>query len=161
MLCSGILDNCHRGVVLSYLFGKFWRLIKFGSVGGSVMLIAMGLLYVLVDVLGVQPTVAYVIQAVVAINLNFILNYSFTWSDRRVAKGNWRRFLRNWLAFLSTRLVTIPLNTILFTILEQFIHYLLATGTTILIVTIFNYLVNDKFVFKVKELSPAEPVDLD
>jgi putative flippase GtrA len=135
--------------VLDSLLHKYGRFIKFACVGGSVMLTAMGLLYLLVDVIGLPPTLAYVIQAVVAINLNFSLNYLITWSDRRAGRGNWRRFLRSWLAFLSTRLITIPLNTILFTVLDLLMHYLIANIFTVIVVTIFNFVVNDKFVFTV------------
>jgi putative flippase GtrA len=135
--------------VLGSLLRRYGRFIKFGCVGGSVMLTGMALLYLLVDVFGLPSTVSYVIQAVVAINLNFSLNYLITWSDRKTGRRNWQRFLRNWTAFLSTRLITIPLNTILFTILDRLVHYLIAGVFTVVVVMIFNYLVNDRFVFTI------------
>ena len=43
------------------------RMIKFGLIGGGVFAIAQGIMYLLIDVLGMSTIVAYVIQAVIAV----------------------------------------------------------------------------------------------
>jgi len=123
------------------------RMIKFGLIGGGVFAIAQGIMYLLIDVLGMSTIVAYVIQAVIAVHLNFGLNYAITWSDRKVG-DRWRQLIRNWLAFLVTRLGTIAINTVLFALLNAVVHYLIANAATVLIVSIINYLVNDRFVYR-------------
>ncbi|HLV97565.1 MAG TPA: GtrA family protein [Ktedonobacterales bacterium] len=125
--------------VIRVLKGRFWG---FGLVGLSVLAGGTALLYVLVHFLGVQQNVAYFIQAVVSIEANFVLNRFFNWRDRRGP------ILTQWLKFHTTKVGTIILNQILFALLTYAgIFYLVATVICTAVITVINFITNDKYVF--------------
>lgn len=126
------------------LFAKFKRKLIFGSIGIFVMLVGYATLYLCVDVLHWNPSVAYAIQAVVSIELNFVLNYKITWRDRRDV-SIWRMLGR----FHVSRIVTIPLNQVMFNaLIWAHVNYLIANTLCIVLVTMFNFVVGDKFTFR-------------
>ena len=124
------------------------RFITFGIIGALVMLAGTGLLYVLVDILHLNKDFSYILQAIFAVNINFILNFLITWSDRRPTARNSFKILKTWIAFILTRLITIIISVIIFSILAVFVHYLLASTISILVSMVFNFTTNDKYVFK-------------
>lgn len=120
------------------------RKIVFGCVGVFVTLVGYAVMFIAVDIWHWNTSVAYVVQTVISIELNFVLNYWFTFGDRR-APGAWRRFH-------SVRLViTIPLNQALFNgLVWAGVHYLFANALCIVATTIVNYVLSDRFVFRSK-----------
>lgn len=127
------------------LLAKFKRKLIFGSVGIFVMLVGYATLFVCIDVLRWSPSVAYAIQAVVSIELNFVLSYLITWRDRR-EDTMWGAFRR----FHSVRLLlTVPLNQVLFNGLVRVgMNYLIANSLCITMAMVINYVLNDRFVFR-------------
>lgn len=120
------------------------RLWKFGLVGGLVALIGSGLLYALVDFIELEKNVAYFIQAVVSLQVNFNLNYRFTWGDRRAQGGYWSR----WLKYHTARMFSVVFNQILFFLLLSLrVHYMLALVAGIVAAIVLNYFMSDRFVF--------------
>jgi putative flippase GtrA len=119
------------------------RLLSFQLIGAGVALFGFALMALLVDGLGVHPTPAYAVQAVVSISLSFWLNRRFTWPDRHVR-------LRNALGrFLATRIVTLPLNQVVFNLLIWLgLWYLLAQAVGIVITACVNYVFGDRIVFR-------------
>jgi putative flippase GtrA/glycosyltransferase involved in cell wall biosynthesis len=123
------------------------RAVSFGLVGGFVALVGFVILYVLVEYVGLNKNLAYFIQAVVSIELNFFLNRSVTWRDRRGV--GFVSFLGMWTRFHLSRIVTVALNQVLFGAFVYIgINYLVANGLCIVIVMIINFLVGDRFVFR-------------
>lgn len=123
------------------------RAISFGLVGGFVALVSFVLLYALVQYLGLNENLAYFIQAIISIELNFFLNYSLTWRDRR--GSGFAAFAAVWGRFHLTRIVTVALNQALFTVFVFMgVHYLIANALCIIIVMAINFLVGDKFIFR-------------
>lgn len=129
------------------LLSRYARFIKFATIGFSVMVIGMILLFALVQGMNIDKSLAYAIQAIVSINLNFTLNYLFTWSDRKPEKNSARAFLRFWSKFVGSRAVGAIANGILFTILSLYINYLISNVICVLLITVFNYVMSDKLVF--------------
>lgn len=129
--------------MLQFLKMRFWG---FGLVGVGVLLGGIALLYVLVTILHVQQNIAYFIQAGASIEANFLLNRFINWRDRGGSLG------RQWLKFHTTKIATVLLNQALFAGLTYIgLHYLLATIICTGIVTVINYLSNDRFVFTTQQ----------
>lgn len=94
---------------------RYRRQLSFGVVGASVMAIGFLLLLVLTGPLGLNPHVAYLIQAVVSVELSFVLSRYWTWADRR--GRTWPAISREWRRFHASRIVSIPANQGLFSLL--------------------------------------------
>lgn len=126
------------------------RKVVFAGVGLSVMLLGYVILYVAIEVLHWHHSVAYVTQAVVSIELNFVLNYLLTWRDRREGSV-WGAFGR----FHLSRVVTFTGNQILFnTLIAAAVPYLVANTICIIGTTIVNYVVGDRFTFRKSRPQP-------
>jgi putative flippase GtrA/glycosyltransferase involved in cell wall biosynthesis len=119
------------------------RFAKFGSVGTAVLLAGLGLLTLLIEVCGLHPSIAYLLTAVFSIETNFLLNKFFVWKDKP------GKFWHHWRRFHIARLVTIPLNQLVF-------NFMIASGFTWIVATLIgqvistgvNFLGLDQFVFK-------------
>jgi putative flippase GtrA/GT2 family glycosyltransferase len=133
-------------------FKQHQRVISFGFIGVSVMILGFILLYTLVDILGMDENLAYFIQAVFSIELNFLLNHFFTWGDRRNESHAWQVFLSRWGKFHITRVVTALLSQIVFSLLIFFVHYLVANGICVVIAMIFNFVTSEKYVFSSRKV---------
>lgn len=129
---------------------RWRRQATFGLVGVTSMLVgSYGSLFLLVDILEVNPSIGYFLQAIVAIELNYVLNYFITWRDRP-AVGR-RDAVARWLKFHATRMFTVPFNLALFSVLVVLgIQYLIANTICIAVTTVLNYVAGDRFVFTAK-----------
>lgn len=126
------------------------RLGRFAVVGGAVMLGGALLLVCLVELLGVNPHLAYLIQAICSIEASFLLSRRWTWADRRGAGR--RSASGEWLRFHSSRAVTVPANQGLFSLLVGVgAGYLAANAIGIAIASAVNFLVAHHLVFRSKE----------
>lgn len=131
------------------------RAVSFGLVGGFVALVGFAILYVLVEYVVLNKNLAYFIQAIVSIELNFFLNRSVTWRDRRGA--GFASFLGMWVRFHLSRIVTVALNQVLFGAFVYIgINYLVANGLCIVFVMIINFLVGDRFVFRSRPAAASQ-----
>ncbi|MEO7001780.1 MAG: GtrA family protein, partial [Ktedonobacterales bacterium] len=123
------------------------RVTSFGFVGGFVALTGLTLQYALVQYAGLDKHVAYLIQSVVSIELNFFINNFLTWRDRR-APG-FSGLFKAWARFHLVRVFTVLLNQLLYAVLLFLgVQYLLANVLCILIILVINYWSGDKFIFK-------------
>jgi putative flippase GtrA len=128
------------------LASRYRRQLSFGVVGVAVMAVGFAVLVVLVDGLGVSPPLAYFVQAIISVELSFALSRYWTWRDRRGATrseawGEWRRFH-------GSRLVSIPANQALFSVLVMTGSSVWAANATcIALTTIVNWLVGHHLVF--------------
>jgi putative flippase GtrA len=125
---------------------RYRRQLSFGVVGAVVMAVGFLVLLGLVELAGVNPHVAYVLQAVVSVELSFVLSRSYTWRDRRGASRT--AALREWRRFHASRIVSVPANQGLFSLL------IIAGGAVavanvicIALTTVVNWLVGHHLVF--------------
>ncbi|MHA1852048.1 MAG: GtrA family protein [Candidatus Heimdallarchaeaceae archaeon] len=122
------------------------KMIKFGLVGGSVTILGALLMYLFIDILNINESVAYFIQTLIALQLNFIFNKIITWSKK---SNKLKSLVISWAKFHLVRVVTALINQLLFALLISIkIHYLFAYAITIMVCTVINYLGTDRFVFK-------------
>lgn len=123
------------------------RLIKFGCVGASGVIVNMGGLYLLTDLGNLPYFVASVIAIELSIISNFTINLLWTWSDRSEEGTVWRKFIRYHIgagvtAFLGNYLILILLT-------EVFgMHYLISNLIGIGVGTFSNYIINDLWTFR-------------
>ncbi len=126
------------------------RIGRFAVVGGVVMVAGALLLVCLIELLHVNAHVAYFIQAVFSIEASFVLSRWWTWADRRAVTRP--TVVGEWLRFHSSRLLTVPANQALFSLLVSVgVGYLAATGIGIAIASVVNFLVAHTLVFQSKE----------
>lgn len=126
--------------------GRFW---KFGLIGGSVAVFSLLFLYFLVDIVSIEKNLAYFIQAFTALQLNFNFNYRLTWPDRQ-GPNYWTA----WTKFHLARLLSLTFNQALFAVFTLLgVHYLLVSFVLLIVITAFNYLSSDLFVFQAKKIS--------
>lgn len=64
----------------------FVRFIKFGIVGGSGVFVNQGVFFVITELLKLNVSIASPIAIFCAIITNFLLNYHWTWGDRKSGK---------------------------------------------------------------------------
>ncbi len=101
------------------------RFVKFGIVGGSGVVVNLGIYFILTRGLGWQETLlgkylSYAMSVEVSILTNFILNDCWTFADRRGADRWFTRFFR----FHIVSLLGMAVNWGLF----AFLNWLIATG---------------------------------
>lgn len=120
------------------------RLFKFAVIGGIVAILGLMEMYILIEIFKVDSNISYILQSLISLQLNFVLNNRITWSDRE--GSYWKKLWK----YYTSRIGMIIVNQLIFSGLNLFIPYSFAYGTTIVMVSIFNYTVNDKFVFRTK-----------
>jgi dolichol-phosphate mannosyltransferase len=130
------------------------RLLKFGIVGLSGVIINMGILYVLSTFVGLPYFISSIIAIECSILTNFVFNLLWTWGDRKNEESIWTKFLRYHIgvagtAFLCNYLILIGLTEWLG------IQYLISNLVGIGVGTIANYLISDRWTFK---KSPGSPL---
>lgn len=124
------------------------RFLKFCVVGGSGVLVDMGLLYVFSDphMFGWGLTRSKILAAEAAIFTNFLLNDLWTFRDLAGKHaGGWAR-ARRFLGFNAICSVGVALNVILLNLLFNFAHVnrYVANAIAIVAVTGWNYWLNRK-----------------
>ncbi len=126
------------------------RLIKFGIVGASGVVVNMGGLYLLTDLAKIPYFVASVIAIELSIISNFTINLLWTWSDRSGDGSVWGKLVRYHIGAGATAFFGNYLVLILLT--ELFgMHYLLSNLIGIGVGTFSNYVINDLWTFRHKE----------
>jgi putative flippase GtrA len=128
------------------LASRYRRQLSFGVVGVSVMALGFLILLLLTGPAGLSPHVAYLIQAVVSVQLSFLLSRYWTWEDRR---GRTRAAaLREWRRFHASRIVTMPANQALFSLLIlSSASVWMANAICIALTTVVNWVVGHHLVF--------------
>lgn len=136
---------------LARLCASTWyrsRFIRFCVVGGSGVLVDMGLLYLLSDPsqLGWGLTRSKVLAGECAMLSNFLLNDAWTFGDAARTSQGWLRKLRRFLSFNVICTLGLALNVVLLNLLfnwgglNRYVANLLAIG----VVTLWNYWLNTK-----------------
>ncbi len=135
-----------------------WRLVRFGSVGASGVLVNLAVLYIGREYLfawvdgPLRLNLALALAILVATLNNFTWNRLWTWHDRRahIRRGLWvqlgQYFLAGWIG--------IGIQVALTNLLALWLHYLVANLVAIACAAVVNYLVNDVWTFR-RSLDPA------
>lgn len=127
---------------------KLEELIKFGIVGGSGVLVNMGLLFILTRFLSVRLEIASAIAIEVSIVSNFLLNNLWTFKKRDTHVPFWTRLLRY---HLVTGLAGVVNYLVLLLLVKTFgWHDMLSNLIGILIGTFINYSLNSLWTWKVR-----------
>lgn len=131
-------------------FARLYRFMSFAAIGGGVFAVGLSLQWQLVRI-GVSVTVAYTIQLLLTIWLNFELNRRITWRDRGHDK-------MAPMQFLVGRLMTAAAAFVIFVSLMQlpYMHHLIANGVSVALAMGANYVIGDRYIFRV----PSDQNDL-
>jgi len=128
--------------------GKLEEFIKFAFVGGSGVVVNMGLLYMLTRLLGVRLEIASPIAIEVSILTNFTLNNLWTFSKRETRVPFWSRLFRY---HLVTGLAGAVNYLILLLLVRSFgLHDMISNLIGILIGTIITYSLNSLWTWRVR-----------
>lgn len=125
------------------------RFLKFAIVGGSGVIVNMGLLFILSDFFHIYYILSSIIAIETSIILNFILNDIWTWADRK-KKSFIHRFIQYHVAVGITAILV---NWILLILLTEIfgLYYLISNLIGIGAGTLANYTINDLWTFNKKQ----------
>ncbi len=127
---------------------KLEEFIKFGIVGGSGVLVNMGLLFILTRLLHVRLEIASPIAIEVSILSNFLLNNLWTFRKRNTHIPFWSRLLRY---HLVTGLAGIVNYLVLLLLVNKFgMHDMISNLIGIMIGTVINYSLNSLWTWRVR-----------
>lgn len=136
------------------------RFFKFGLVGTGVMFLGLGIMIVCVDLLHINKNLAYLVQTVVSVESNFFLNAVITWRDRTR-----QQLWKSWIKFHGLKITTMIISQFLFAglllavswiqipalaVVQKF-DYVIAYFACIGIITLINFIGNDKWVFQTRK----------
>lgn len=133
------------------LQNRLLRIIKFGTVGASGVLVNSGILFFLTE----KCQFDYRISALAAIEIsiinNFIWNTWWTWSDKKVS--DYDQFFKRLFKFqFSTSIIAI-VNYALLVGLTELLHipYLISNFTGIAVGSTLNFLIGHFWVFSIEK----------
>lgn len=124
------------------------RLLRFGAVGLSGVLVNNAILFLLVERVGWDPVAGSLIATETAIANNFVLNDRWTFSDSPRQRTWWRRLLSYNLLTLGGLVMSV-LALAALTHLAH-VHYLVANVIAIGAGTAWNYISNHRWTWSLK-----------
>lgn len=122
--------------------------IKFGIVGGSGVLVNMGLLYALTRFLSIRLEIASPIAIWISILTNFFLNNLWTFKKRETIIPFWSRLFRYHLVSGLAGLVNYVILLLLVNLMGM--HDLLSNLIGIAVGTVINYSLNSFWTWRVR-----------
>ena len=125
------------------------RFIKFCIVGGSGVVVNLGLLFVLVEYVRLGENTAWLIAVLASILSNFLLNSAYTYRDHRTVSQ--REAMQRVLRYYLTSLLVTVFSFLVYK--EAMLwggQYIAATFTGIVLSTLFNYFLASKLVWRDK-----------
>lgn len=125
---------------------KYGKFIRFCIVGGSGVIVNVGLLYLLTEFAGLYYLISSAIAIETSIITNFILNNYWTWKSKH--KGFFGRLVK--FNIVSLAALVINMGILFFLTEVAGIWYILSNLIGIAVATIVNFWFNDKWTFKKK-----------
>ena len=134
------------------------RFAKFGIVGATGYVVNIVVLYVVKSIVFAGQTdylygidlilnLALICAIVCSLTSNFLLNYYWTWAERRVSNPQRKR--KAYLKYFVLSWLGIFIQVIFTNILVQFgIYYLIASVIAVGAASIANFVLNDKYTFR-------------
>jgi dolichol-phosphate mannosyltransferase len=148
---SDIRSDHPHGSLVNYLRANVFspRLIKFGIVGASGVVVNVGGLYLFTEFARIPYFVASVIAIELSILSNFTINFLWTWRDRSQEGRLWEKIVRYHIGAGATAVLG---NYLILIALTEFfgMHYMISNLIGIAVGTVSNYLINDLWTFKKK-----------
>ena len=124
------------------LRGHGFRFTAFSVIGTVVFVLGLAIQAVLTGHLHMPAIGSYMVQAVVSVELSFLLNRWITWRNRN--STFWPSLLR----FNLQKAITVVLNLVMYAILLRLgVNYLIANVLLTIAFTVVNYVGGDRFVF--------------
>lgn len=125
------------------------RFLKFCLVGGSGVIVNLGVLFVLVEFFSFGENTAWFFAVILSIFSNFILNNIFTYSDKKSPSRG--ESIRRLSYFYITSLFGMILNFLTYRAsINLGLHYMLAALVGILAATFLNFYLATKVVWRIK-----------
>lgn len=128
------------------LFGRY---LQFCIVGGSGVVVDMGVIYLLADpsMFGWNLTLSKVVAAEVALINNFVWNELWTFRELAAARGSWRQRLARFVKFNLICAAGIGLSVMLLNAQVYWLHLnvYLANFISIVLVSVWNFFMNLRF----------------
>jgi len=134
-----------------YLFKKFpnlYQFIQFGIVGTIGAIVDLGLLNLLVAVGKLDVYISAIISFTAAVISNFILNKIWTFKGVKTSKSSLYQFFQ----FMVVSMIGLGINLVVMFIFIEWagLWYNWAKIIAILVVYIWNYIINKMWTFKAK-----------
>ena len=128
------------------LFAK--QAIKYYSVGGSGVLVNLGILYALTDFMGLWYIASQVIAISISISSNFLFNRFWTFSGSIQEQRNSVMYVK----FIIVSLIGMGIQLGITSVLVEgaALYYMYAAGIGIAIAGAINYVVNRRWTFGIK-----------
>ena len=141
-------EYLHHLLRLSVRSGEFARFVKFCLVGGSGVLVNMGLLWLLTEKAGLFYALSSVFAIETSIITNYLLNYFVTFKDRQVPGA--KSFLVRLVKFNLVSLGGLVINLGILSFFTEIVgfHYMLSNLIGIAGATLWNYFVNNWWTWK-------------
>ena len=128
------------------------RIAIFAAVGATCFGVQLVMLTALVH-LGVNRPAANAIGFAISAQVNFLLSSKVTWRDRTVS--GWRDRGARWVAYNGTALLSLGINTAVFTLAYHSIGTTPASAFGVLIGTVVVYLTCNLLIFRGARQAPA------
>ena len=128
------------------------KFIKFCVTGGAGTLTNIVLFFLLVDCLAFNDILSNIICFLIAVTQNYVINEQWTFKDNtvsgyKISFKRWKKFvIASLLGFLFNILTYIFLN-----IIYSFQYKTVPLIIGILVGLFFNYLLSEKYIFRIKE----------
>ena len=123
------------------------RFLKFCIVGGSGVLVNLGILYGLVEFVNFGKNIAWAIAVVISIFTNYFLNSFFTYSDKKSETHN--ESMRRVIIYYLISFFTMFFNFLVYRSMMNFgFYYILSALGGIVAATILNFVLVTKLVWK-------------
>ena len=149
-LFSGSRHRADQGAHLADLIrSDAARPLRFGLSGGVSGLLQLALLAKLTHA-GWAPLSANGVAFIVAAQVNFAVNWVFTWRDRHADGSQVRSFLQRWAMFHGAVAGTACLNMLVFTLARLAVPPLPAAALGIASAAGVNYMLGDRLVFRAR-----------
>ena len=128
------------------LFAK--QAMKYYTVGGSGVLVNLGILYALTDFIGFWYIASQIIAISISISSNFLFNRFWTFSGSIEDQRNSVMYVK----FLIVSLIGMAIQLgITYSLVENIaLYYMYAAGIGIIIAGAINYIVNRRWTFGIK-----------
>ena len=112
-------------------------------------LIGLAVITLSVEILKINPRIAWFISTFFATLNNFLLHNYFTWSERRARRT--KELTKKMALYYIFAVISIGLNYLIYTLLlNQELHYFLSLSIAIIICAIFNFILNELVVWPKK-----------
>ncbi len=140
-----------RGRARTLLLSDAARPVRFAFSGGAAAVVQLVLLALLTRH-GWDEFPADIVAFLVSAQVNFALNYTFTWRGRSVRQTLWRR----WLMFHGSIAGTGLLNIMVFATARHVLPALVASALGIGVASLGNFVIGDRLVFRGRATSMTD-----